>query len=136
MIRLRNNLKLEDFLICCEEEVTVCHTLPKQPKWRSLEKTFPANRSPVLFLTKHPHHLTMAAKPLTRETSYDATIHRISSDLITGYAETVYEGKQEQMTHVRQWCEEKGFIPKELVANEVAWFYGNLGIDDSKLLLA
>ncbi|KAI8611306.1 Glutamate/Leucine/Phenylalanine/Valine dehydrogenase-domain-containing protein [Chytriomyces sp. MP71] len=46
------------------------------------------------------------------------------------YSSNVYEGKQEQLTKVCAFIEEKGFIPRELVANEVSWFYGNLGIDD------
>ncbi|TPX74221.1 hypothetical protein CcCBS67573_g04511 [Chytriomyces confervae] len=46
------------------------------------------------------------------------------------YSSNVFAGKQEQLTKVCSFIEEKGFIPKELVANEVSWFYGNLGIDD------
>ncbi|KAL1916544.1 uncharacterized protein VTP21DRAFT_5735 [Calcarisporiella thermophila] len=48
----------------------------------------------------------------------------------TGYNPIVFEGKQEQMLKVNQLLEEQGFLPKELVQNEVSWFYGNLGIDD------
>ncbi|KAJ3286072.1 NAD-dependent glutamate dehydrogenase [Borealophlyctis nickersoniae] len=47
-----------------------------------------------------------------------------------GYANNVFAGKQEQLLKVCAYVEEKGFIPKELVFNEVSWFYGNLGIDD------
>ncbi|KAJ3183114.1 NAD-dependent glutamate dehydrogenase [Geranomyces variabilis] len=47
-----------------------------------------------------------------------------------GYASNVFAGKQEQLQKVCSYVEEKGFIPKELVLNEVSWFYGNLGIDD------
>lgn len=28
-------------------------------------------------------------------------------------------------------CVVQGFVPRELVANEVGWFYNNLGIDDT-----
>ncbi|KAI3634595.1 hypothetical protein MIR68_007506 [Amoeboaphelidium protococcarum] len=62
--------------------------------------------------------------------SVNSTYHRISSQEITGYAETVYEGKNDQMLKVCKAIEDKGFIPRELVHNETAWFYGNLGIDD------
>jgi glutamate dehydrogenase len=44
----------------------------------------------------------------------------------TGYNVTVFEGKNDQMLAVCSIIEEKGFIPKELVKNEVAWFYGYL----------
>ncbi|KAJ3083608.1 NAD-dependent glutamate dehydrogenase [Quaeritorhiza haematococci] len=47
-----------------------------------------------------------------------------------GYARNTFAGKQEQMQRVSAYLEEKGFIPKELVQNEVSWFYMNLGIDD------
>ncbi|KAJ3048167.1 NAD-dependent glutamate dehydrogenase [Rhizophlyctis rosea] len=47
-----------------------------------------------------------------------------------GYASNVFAEKQEQLLKVCAYVEEKGFIPKELVFNEVSWFYGNLGIDD------
>ncbi|KAJ3021767.1 NAD-dependent glutamate dehydrogenase [Thoreauomyces humboldtii] len=47
-----------------------------------------------------------------------------------GYASNVFAGKQEQLQKVCAYVEDKGFVPKELVSNEVSWFYGNLGIDD------
>ncbi|OZJ03908.1 hypothetical protein BZG36_03289 [Bifiguratus adelaidae] len=50
-----------------------------------------------------------------------------------GYTTNVFKEKQQQMIQVAQNLESKGFIPKELIKNEVSWFYGqvpNLGIDD------
>ena len=41
-----------------------------------------------------------------------------------GYASNVFAEKQEQLQKVCAYVEEKGFIPKELVYNEVSWFYG------------
>jgi hypothetical protein len=41
----------------------------------------------------------------------------------SGYTENIFGGKQEQMLKVAQHIAEKGFIPKELVQNEVQWFY-------------
>jgi hypothetical protein len=41
-----------------------------------------------------------------------------------GYTDNVFLGKQEQLAKVCSFIEEKGFIPKELVQNEVSWFYG------------
>ncbi|KAJ3158757.1 NAD-dependent glutamate dehydrogenase [Irineochytrium annulatum] len=49
---------------------------------------------------------------------------------VDGYTDNVFAGKSEQMEKVSLHIEEKGFIPKDLVPNEVSWFYGNLGIDD------
>ncbi|TPX63849.1 glutamate dehydrogenase [Spizellomyces sp. 'palustris'] len=53
-----------------------------------------------------------------------------SALLADGYASNHFAGKQEQLQKVCAYVEQKGFIPKELVLNEVSWFYGNLGIDD------
>ncbi|KAI7851013.1 Glutamate/Leucine/Phenylalanine/Valine dehydrogenase-domain-containing protein [Circinella umbellata] len=47
-----------------------------------------------------------------------------------GYSTNVFAGKQDQMVQVCQHIEQTGFMPKDLIENEVAWFYGNLGIDD------
>lgn len=41
-----------------------------------------------------------------------------------GYNVNVFKGKQEQTVKVVEFLESKGFIPKELVQNEVSWFYG------------
>ena len=41
-----------------------------------------------------------------------------------GYAANTFAGKPEQMLKVRDYIAEKGFIPKELIENEVMWFYG------------
>lgn len=40
-----------------------------------------------------------------------------------GYQRTVFPGKQEQLTKVIESITAKGFIPKDLVPAEVAWFY-------------
>lgn len=47
-----------------------------------------------------------------------------------GYSTTVFAGKQQQLLQVCDFVKQKGFIPADLIQNEVAWFYGNLGIDD------
>jgi glutamate dehydrogenase len=41
-----------------------------------------------------------------------------------GYVNNVFHGKNDQMKQVCNYVTEKGFIPKELVENEVSWFYG------------
>ncbi|CAO1629428.1 unnamed protein product [Sympodiomycopsis kandeliae] len=52
-----------------------------------------------------------------------------------GYIETKFAGKQEQAKQVAARISETGFIPSELVDNEVTWFYENLGIDDQYFAL-
>lgn len=47
-----------------------------------------------------------------------------------GYNSTIFSGKQEQLEQVVEYVKSKGFLPSDLVYNEVSWFYGNLGIDD------
>ncbi|KAF8347207.1 NAD-specific glutamate dehydrogenase [Amanita rubescens] len=49
----------------------------------------------------------------------------------TGYTWLVFGGKDKQRAMVEQEVAKKGFIPRELVAGEVTWFYYNLGIDDT-----
>lgn len=48
----------------------------------------------------------------------------------SGYHSNTFSGKKEQLEKVCEFVREKGFIPANLVQNEVNWFYGNLGIDD------
>jgi glutamate dehydrogenase len=48
----------------------------------------------------------------------------------SGYVAPNFEGKAEQMEAVMDGLEAKGFVPPELVEEEVKWFYNSLGIDD------
>lgn len=41
----------------------------------------------------------------------------------SGYATNVFAEKNEQMVQVCENLENLGFLPKELVKNEVTWFY-------------
>ena len=41
-----------------------------------------------------------------------------------GYSTNVFPGKEDQMVQVCQHIEQTGFMPKDLIENEVAWFYG------------
>ncbi|KAH9953118.1 NAD-specific glutamate dehydrogenase [Russula dissimulans] len=59
----------------------------------------------------------------------DISLHRIKN--LPGYTTPVFEGKEEQRAKVQENVAAKGFIPRELVANEVQWFYAHLGIDDT-----
>ncbi|KAI9281377.1 Glutamate/Leucine/Phenylalanine/Valine dehydrogenase-domain-containing protein [Umbelopsis sp. AD052] len=49
---------------------------------------------------------------------------------VSGYNANEFPGKEEQMVSVCDFLSGVGFLPKDLVQNEVSWFYGNLGIDD------
>lgn len=42
----------------------------------------------------------------------------------SGYNVNVFAGKNDQMVQVGEYLESSGFLPKELVQNEVSWFYG------------
>jgi glutamate dehydrogenase len=50
---------------------------------------------------------------------------------IPGYNTPAFKGKEEQRAAVEVAVAAKGFIPRELVGNEVNWFYTHLGIDDT-----
>jgi len=43
---------------------------------------------------------------------------------ITGYHQHQFVAKVQQMQQVAENIKSKGFIPPELVNNEVSWFYG------------
>jgi glutamate dehydrogenase len=49
--------------------------------------------------------------------------------LHSGYHTPVFPGKAAQRQKVEAYVLSKGFLPKDLVALEVAWFYDNLGIE-------
>ena len=59
----------------------------------------------------------------------DNSLHRVKN--VPGYTTPVFAGKQAQRTKVQENVLAKGFVPRDLVKNEVAWFYDNLGIDDT-----
>ncbi|KAF8158475.1 NAD-specific glutamate dehydrogenase [Crassisporium funariophilum] len=61
--------------------------------------------------------------------SSEQSLHRVEN--LPGYTTPVFKGKEEQRAHVEAEVAAKGFIPRELVSNEVNWFYSNLGIDDT-----
>ncbi|KAF8882033.1 NADH-dependent glutamate dehydrogenase [Gymnopilus junonius] len=61
--------------------------------------------------------------------SSDSSLQRIKNQ--PGYNTPVFKGKEEQRALVENEVADKGFIPRELVSNEVNWFYTNLGIDDT-----
>jgi len=42
---------------------------------------------------------------------------------LDGYSSNIFEGKPEQMKQVADFISSKGFLPIELIENEIAWFY-------------
>jgi hypothetical protein len=42
----------------------------------------------------------------------------------SGYKSNTFSGKKEQLKKVCEFVAQKGFIPADLVENEVNWFYG------------
>ncbi|EPB84272.1 glutamate dehydrogenase [Mucor circinelloides 1006PhL] len=71
--------------------------------------------------------MTGILAPPDKKLSSSARSHTIAD---SGYDANVFAGKKEQMVQVGDYLDKSGFLPKELVQNEVSWFYGNLGIDD------
>ncbi|GLB38177.1 putative NAD()-dependent glutamate dehydrogenase which degrades glutamate to ammonia and alpha-ketoglutarate [Lyophyllum shimeji] len=76
-----------------------------------------------------PNLLQAALKPSTERSSSETSLHRIKN--LPGYNTPVFKGKEAQRALVEKDVASKGFVPRELVANEVNWFYSNLGIDDT-----
>ncbi|OCH90429.1 NAD-dependent glutamate dehydrogenase [Obba rivulosa] len=67
--------------------------------------------------------------PGLHPSSSEQSVHRIKN--VPGYTTPVFKGKEEQRAKVQATVAATGFIPRELVANEVNWFYTHLGIDDT-----
>ncbi|KAL0574556.1 NAD-dependent glutamate dehydrogenase [Marasmius crinis-equi] len=63
------------------------------------------------------------------ESAQNALLHRVANQ--PGYTTPIFQGKEEQRAKVQAAIASKGFIPQELVPNEVNWFYSHLGIDDT-----
>ncbi|THU97587.1 NADH-dependent glutamate dehydrogenase [Dendrothele bispora CBS 962.96] len=86
-----------------------------------------SNSSDAQTRSGHPVDSHLAVPGLSRTTSEIS--HRLKN--LPGYTTPVFKGKEEQRALVQEEVAAKGFIPQELVANEVNWFYSNLGIDDT-----
>lgn len=65
----------------------------------------------------------------TSRTISEASLQRVKN--LPGYTTPVFKEKEEQRAKVQAEVANKGFMPRELVANEVNWFYSHLGIDDT-----
>ncbi|KIJ45958.1 hypothetical protein M422DRAFT_29602 [Sphaerobolus stellatus SS14] len=73
-------------------------------------------------------HLTPLASGTSTPGS-DTAVHRVKN--VPGYTTPAFAGKKAQRDKVQESVTAKGFIPRELVRNEVTWFYDSLGIEDT-----
>ncbi|KAI0298145.1 NADH-dependent glutamate dehydrogenase [Multifurca ochricompacta] len=93
----------------------------------------PAGHAPSLLQDPSKGHLHVPSKsPYSNSSSQsgsDVSLHRIKN--LPGYTTPVFKGKEEQRAKVQENVTAKGFIPRELIKNEVQWFYEHLGIDDT-----
>ncbi|KAF9813238.1 hypothetical protein IEO21_05724 [Rhodonia placenta] len=93
----------------------------------------PANSTPSGSLTPSlladPSKAHLLAPGQLHHSGSEQSLHRIKN--VPGYTTPVFKGKEEQRAKVQANVTAKGFIPRELVANEVNWFYAHLGIDDT-----
>jgi len=81
-----------------------------------------------ILLDPNMTHLNDISRTSSRASS-EASLQRVKN--LPGYITPVFKGKEEQRALVQADVALKGFIPRELIANEVNWFYSQLGIDDT-----
>lgn len=84
--------------------------------------------------TPEPAHRHQVSAPFVHRPQ-PAVTHPIGHTLqvvknTAGYEDIVFDGKKAQAQTVEEIVTKNGFVPQNLVHNEVAWFYNNLGIDD------
>ncbi|KAH8822558.1 NAD-specific glutamate dehydrogenase [Flagelloscypha sp. PMI_526] len=79
-----------------------------------------------------PGHAPSDSVTSSRTNSDSSTVQRLKNQ--PGYTTPVFKEKEEQRVQVENDVAAKGFIPRELVANEVNWFYTHLGIEDTYFL--
>lgn len=102
------------------------HTSPS-PSFLS----FLSIRDPLL-ITKQsqtPHLFIPSTPSPLQKSNSDLALNKLKND--AGYTDTIYADKEEQCKKVINNLKGKGFIPENLVDNEVNWFYSSLGIDDT-----
>ncbi|KAG1751105.1 NADH-dependent glutamate dehydrogenase [Suillus lakei] len=88
----------------------------------------PSQLHPSLGVLPNMTHLNGLSTASSRASS-EASLQRVKN--LPGYTTPIFKGKEEQRAKVQADVAGKGFIPRELVANEVNWFYSQLGIDDT-----
>ena len=66
---------------------------------------------------------------LSTANSSSSSLHKIAN--VPGYATPPFAGKAAQKAEVHSHIADSGFIPQDLVAGEVEWFYNSLRIDDT-----
>lgn len=93
-------------------------------------------------------HLFIPSTPSLSKSNSDVSLNKLQNESLvyiflfafdsliltsyySGYRDTVYADKDVQCLKVIENLKSKGFIPADLVDNEVNWFYSSLGIDDT-----
>lgn len=56
--------------------------------------------------------------------------HRVLRSATVGYVAPEFSGRAEQMLEVKKEIQSAGWIPDNVIEEQVAWFYNELGIDD------
>ena len=78
---------------------------------------------------KRPDLLSVTPSPAGSDSSL--SIHGATLSNAPGYTTPVFKGKDAQRKRVEQLVAQGGFVPIQLVSQEVSWFYDHLGIDDT-----
>ena len=65
----------------------------------------------------------MASPPSLEQIKIQRPTAKDRNMSIDGYSTNIFDGKPEQMKQVANFISLKGFLPKDLIENEVAWFY-------------
>ncbi|KAF9468690.1 NADH-dependent glutamate dehydrogenase [Collybia nuda] len=79
--------------------------------------------------TRVDPNILSSLRPAAVRNLSETSLNKVKN--LPGYTTPVFKGKEEQRALVENDVAAKGFIPRELVAGEVNWFYTNLGIDDT-----
>ncbi|CCM05749.1 uncharacterized protein FIBRA_07981 [Fibroporia radiculosa] len=87
------------------------------------------SRSSTPSLLSDPARTHLSVPGQHHPSGSEQSLNRIKN--VPGYTTPVFKGKEEQRAKVQANVAAKGFIPRELVPNEVNWFYSHLGIDDT-----
>jgi glutamate dehydrogenase len=71
---------------------------------------------------------------IRKDTMYVAVpLREVEADAGSGYKSSPFPLKADQQAEVTKILSETGFMPADLVAGEVDWFYGHLGLSNEFL---
>jgi glutamate dehydrogenase len=90
---------------------------------RTLGKVQQLDSEPSRHPSPQPTHFSL----LNRQNGQG---HRVLRSATVGYVAPEFKGKTEQMKQVHQIIKSAGWIPENLIDEQIKWFYEDLGIDD------